>query len=93
LVRLAARQGYRRVSAHPRGGSNGVAFALGLATFAAIAIAGSGVGSALGASATSQSNCIAHHPQEYVGTRGCTGHDEPEIDPLSSRAGSAQDLT
>lgn len=45
-------------------------------------------------SANSQSLCIAHHPQDVVWyTRSCTGHDEPEIDPLSNRAGSAQDLT
>ncbi|HEX6490943.1 MAG TPA: hypothetical protein VF002_06180, partial [Gaiellaceae bacterium] len=47
-----------------------------------------------GASSTSQSLCIGHHPQDYVWyTHSCTGHDEPELDPLSSRAGSAQDLT
>jgi hypothetical protein len=46
------------------------------------------------ASITSQSLCIGHHPQEYVWyTSSCTGHDEPEIDPLSNKAGSAQDLT
>jgi hypothetical protein len=45
-------------------------------------------------SASSQSLCIGHHPQEFVWyTHSCTGHDEPEIDPLSSAAGSAQDLT
>ncbi len=47
-----------------------------------------------GGSSTSQSLCIGHHPQGYVWyTQSCTGHDEPEIDPLSTRAGSAQDLT
>lgn len=41
-----------------------------------------------------QSLCIAHHPKEFVWySHSCTGHDEPEIDPLSNRAGSAQDLT
>src|SRR5579862_8626141 len=41
-----------------------------------------------------QSLCIGHHPQDFVWyTRSCTGHDEPEIDPLSNKAGSAQDLT
>lgn len=45
-------------------------------------------------SATAQSLCIGHHPQDFVWyTHSCTGHDEPEIDPLSNRAGSAQDLT
>jgi hypothetical protein len=49
---------------------------------------------ATAASPSAQSLCIAHHPQDFVWyTHSCTGHDEPEIDPLSSRAGSAQDLT
>lgn len=49
---------------------------------------------AAGRSASSQATCIAHHPTAGVWyTAGCTGHDEPEIDPLSSTAGSAQDLT
>jgi hypothetical protein len=43
-------------------------------------------------------DCIAHHPNsnsdEHIWyTQGCTGHDEPELDPVSSLAGSAQDLT
>jgi hypothetical protein len=46
------------------------------------------------AAGRSQSLCIGHHPQEFVWyTSSCTGHDEPEIDPLSTRAGSARDLT
>jgi len=45
-------------------------------------------------SATAQDLCIAHHPQDYVWyTHGCTGHDEPELDPLSNHAGSARDIT
>ena len=41
-----------------------------------------------------QSLCIAHHPQDFVWyTHSCTGHDEPELDPLSNRPGSAQDIT
>jgi hypothetical protein len=52
------------------------------------------VGGAAASSTTSQSACIAKHSQEYVWyTSSCTGHDEPEIDPLSNKAGSAQDLT
>lgn len=48
----------------------------------------------VGAAGSGQSLCIGHHPQNYVWyTRSCTGHDEPELDPLSNRAGSAQDLT
>ena len=46
------------------------------------------------ASTTAQSLCIAHHPQDFVWyTHSCTGHDEPEIDPLSNNPGSAQNLT
>jgi len=43
--------------------------------------------------------CLAHHPIYVEGTfetqytQGCTGHDEPELDPLSNLAGSARDLT
>jgi hypothetical protein len=63
----------------------------------AIAVAG-GVfatgASASGSSGTGQSLCIGHHPQEFVWyTSSCTGHDEPELDPLSSAPGSAQNLT
>jgi hypothetical protein len=46
------------------------------------------------ASATSQSLCIGHRPQPYVWyTQSCTGHDEPELDPVSNAPGSAQNLT
>src|SRR5262245_56986754 len=45
-------------------------------------------------SSQGQSMCIGHHPQEYIWYSGsCTGHDEPEIDPLSNHPGSAKDLT
>ena len=46
-----------------------------------------------------QKACLGHHPQYIEGTldvsysSGCTGHDEPEIMPLSSAPGSARDLT
>jgi hypothetical protein len=57
-------------------------------------VAGPALLTAGAASTTSQSLCIGHHPQDYVWyTSSCTGHDEPEIDPLSNKAGSAQDLT
>jgi hypothetical protein len=45
------------------------------------------------------SGCIAHHPNyiedtfEVQYTSGCTGHDEPELDPVSSLPGSAKDMT
>ena len=43
-------------------------------------------------------DCIAHHPNSSAEypiwyAAGCSGHDEPELDPVSSAAGSAQDLT
>jgi len=43
--------------------------------------------------------CLAHLPQyiedqfEVNYANGCTGHDEPELDPVSSAPGSARDLT
>jgi hypothetical protein len=47
------------------------------------------------ASGPSGSVCIGRHPNEsavwYTGA--CSGHDEPELDPVSSLPGSAQDLT
>jgi hypothetical protein len=49
---------------------------------------------ATASASSSQSLCIAHHPQAFVWyTHSCTGHDEPELDPLSTAPGSAQDLT
>jgi len=45
------------------------------------------------------SGCLAHHPRYAQGTfevkydADCTGHDEPELDPLSNAPGSARDLT
>jgi hypothetical protein len=64
-------------------------FATALAAFAftstsALAVSGGG----------GQSLCIAHHPTQNIWYTGsCTGHDEPEIDPLSNHPGSAQNLT
>lgn len=43
--------------------------------------------------------CIAHRPQyiedvfEPHYSAGCSGHDEPELDPVSNAPGSARDLT
>jgi hypothetical protein len=43
--------------------------------------------------------CIAHRPAYIEGTfepqytAGCSGHDEPELDPVSGLAGSAKDIT
>jgi hypothetical protein len=45
------------------------------------------------------SGCLAHRPNYIEGKievtyeAGCTGHDEPELAPISSAPGSARDLT
>jgi hypothetical protein len=70
----------------------------------AVALALGGAGLSLAtvqpAGATARSgagDCIAHRPNEVAGevwyTGGCSGHDEPELDPVSSLPGSAKDLT
>jgi hypothetical protein len=52
-----------------------------------------------GLQAQTATACLAHHPQYIPGvletnySLGCTGHDEPELIPLSSASGSARDLT
>jgi hypothetical protein len=51
-----------------------------------------------GAPQSGAGDCLAHAPTasgEYqIGyTAGCSGHDEPELDPVSGLTGSAQDLT
>ena len=57
---------------------------------------GAAVGSARGTSATA---CFAHvlgapDPEFYEHyTPGCTGHDEPELDPVSSAPHSAWNVT
>jgi hypothetical protein len=44
-------------------------------------------------------DCIAHRPNYVEGvidvqyTQGCSGHDEPELFPISDNAGSARELT
>lgn len=72
-----------------------VVLAVGLAvgTSATVVAAASPAGAA-----ARGGSCIAHHfnansqyPIWYVA--GCTGHDEPELDPISSLPGSARDLT
>ena len=71
---------------------------LGLLCALVLAVAATLAGAAAAprahAAAGGQSLCIGHHPEEYIWYTGsCTGHDEPEIDPLSNAPGSAQDLT
>jgi hypothetical protein len=81
-----------------------VAATLSLSTggmFLAAVGAATGAAAATGAraaAATGGTVCIAHHPNgnsEYPVhyAAGCTGHDEPELDPVSSLPGSARDLT
>ena len=61
-----------------------------------VAAAPSAAGQSAGGSGAT---CIAHHPQYIEGVieshcaSGCSGHDEPELDPVSSAPGSARDLT
>jgi hypothetical protein len=73
----------------------GVILAVALALVGAIALHGAmRAVHAASSGGAGQSLCIAHHPAEYYGyAAGCTGHDEPEIDPLSNHPGSAKDLT
>src|SRR5246127_5368409 len=60
----------------------------------AVAFAGAAAAPRAYAAGGGQSLCIGHHPQAFVWyTSSCTGHDEPEIDPLSNAPGSAQNLT
>ena len=68
---------------------------LGFACALAAAAAQSG---GAGAASNAGSGCIAHRPAYVEGvfepayTAGCSGHDEPELDPISAAAGSAQDI-
>ena len=67
----------------------------------AAAVSGMGlVATSAGASPVAQTGatsvCIAHHfgeGGEYRYTPGCTGHDEPELDPVSAAPGSALNIT
>jgi hypothetical protein len=67
------------------------------AAVAAALPAGAASATASGASSGGQSGgvCIGRHPNETAAwyTGACSGHDEPELDPVSSLPGSAQDLT
>jgi len=73
--------------------------ALVLAAGAAFLLAGAHPAGASGSGTSGAGDCIAHHPNYIEGvfevhySAGCSGHDEPELDPLSNNAGSARDLT
>src|SRR5579862_753145 len=68
------------------------AAALAALVVSAVAFAGSSAAKLGG-------DCLAHHPNYIEGvievqyTQGCSGHDEPELFPISSNSGSARDLT
>jgi hypothetical protein len=69
---------------------------LAAAALAAGTCAGAVAAAPAASAASGAGDCIAHHPNVAFGiwyAQGCTGHDEPELDPVSSLAGSAQDLT
>jgi hypothetical protein len=73
--------------------------ALALVASAGLVIAGTpGSAAQAGTGHSGAGDCIAHHPNSDAQypiwyAAGCSGHDEPELDPVSSLAGSAQDLT
>src|SRR5579884_3706109 len=67
------------------------AFAFAIA--AAVILTGAAAAPKAHAGGSGTSLCIAHHAQDAWYTASCTGHDEPELDPLSNAPGSAQDLT
>src|ERR1700749_1545820 len=80
-----------------------LAFALALSASAGAAGPSKGTATATtGISGAGTAGCLAHIPggltaadndlSEYY-TSGCTGHDEPELDPVSSAPRSAQNIT
>ena len=79
----------------------GAVVVLGLSTAAGAAGAGTGANAADSVSAdrSSAADCLAHvvggQSEDWYDyyTPGCTGHDEPELDPVSSAPHSARDLT
>ena len=72
---------------------------LALMVLAAGVVLASTAAPAGAAAGTAKPECLAHHPNYVEGvfepqyTPGCTGHDEPEIDPLSNAPGSARNMT
>ena len=76
----------------------GSAVVLGLSASAGVAGASTrpGTGTSGSADSGSADNCLAHivggQSEDWYDyyTPGCTGHDEPELDPVSSAPGSAQ---
>jgi hypothetical protein len=75
------------------------AVVIGLSTSAAGAGTSASSGTTSGTAGAGTAACLAHvvggltdEWYEYY-TAGCTGHDEPELDPVSSAPGSAQNIT
>jgi hypothetical protein len=70
-----------------------------LALFVALAAFGSIAATSAAGTGKLGSGCIAHRPNyiedqfEVQYSAGCSGHDEPELDPVSSAPHSAQNLT
>ena len=73
-----------------------------LALVAAVTVAVLGLSASAGAAGTKTSDCLGHVVgglaagdsdwTDYY-TPGCTGHDEPELDPVSSAPGSAENIS
>jgi hypothetical protein len=79
-------------------GASAGPLAWGGSASAGSASAGAASAGAASGAQSGAGDCIAHHPNsnsEYDiwYAQGCTGHDEPELDPVSSLPGSARDLT
>ena len=78
-----------------------VAFLVALTAFAWVVSGGAASTGKTGSAGSGGlgSACIAHHPNyvedvfEPLYVAGCTGHDEPELDPVSSAPHSAKNLT
>src|SRR5215469_12771048 len=72
---------------------------LGLSVSPAAAGTGSSGTVVSGTAGASTAACLAHVPgglsEDWYDTYtpGCTGHDEPELDPVSSASRSAQNIT
>jgi hypothetical protein len=72
---------------------------LGSLVAAGLALTIGGGAASAASGGTGGSGCLAHHPNyiedtfEVQYTSGCTGHDEPELDPVSTAPGSAKNMT
>lgn len=70
-----------------------------LVTLGSLSVFAVPVSGAATSSSSSSAVCIAHRPLYIPGkfyvdySAGCSGHDEPELDPVSNLPGSAKDLT